>query len=31
METAAVSAFAGMLLIPVTLTVAFLISALRRW
>ncbi|HEY5546993.1 MAG TPA: prenyltransferase [Gemmatimonadaceae bacterium] len=31
METAAVSAFAGMLLIPVTLTIAFLISAVRRW
>jgi 1,4-dihydroxy-2-naphthoate octaprenyltransferase len=31
METAAVSAFMGMLLIPVTLTVVFLISALRRW
>jgi len=31
LETAAVSAFAGMLLIPVTLTIAFLISAIRRW
>lgn len=31
METAAVSAFTGMLLIPVTLTIAFLISAIRRW
>lgn len=31
MELAAVSAFTGMLLIPVTLTVVFLIAALRRW
>jgi len=31
METAAVSAFTGMLLIPVTLMVVFLISAIRRW
>jgi 1,4-dihydroxy-2-naphthoate octaprenyltransferase len=31
METAAVSAFTGMLLIPVTLMVVFLISAVRRW
>lgn len=31
METAAVSAFTGMLLIPVTLTVVFLIAAIRRW
>ena len=31
METAAISAFTGMLLIPVTLMVVFLISAIRRW
>lgn len=31
METAAVSAFTGMLLIPVTLTIVFLIAAIRRW
>jgi 1,4-dihydroxy-2-naphthoate octaprenyltransferase len=31
METAAVSAFTGMLLIPVTLIFVFLISAIRRW
>ena len=31
METAAISAFTGLLLIPVTLTVVFLISAFRRW
>lgn len=31
MELAAVSAFTGMLLIPVTMTVVFLVAALRRW
>jgi 1,4-dihydroxy-2-naphthoate octaprenyltransferase len=31
MELAAVSAFTGMLLIPVTMIVVFLIAALRRW
>ena len=31
METAAISAFTGMLLIPVTLMLVFLISAIRRW
>lgn len=31
MEAAAISAFTGMLLIPVVLTLVFLISAIRRW
>ncbi|NUQ11170.1 MAG: prenyltransferase [Gemmatimonadaceae bacterium] len=30
-ELAAVSAFTGLLLIPVTMTVVFLIAAIRRW
>jgi 1,4-dihydroxy-2-naphthoate octaprenyltransferase len=31
LELAAVSAFTGMLLIPVTLTIVFLIAGIRRW